>query len=106
LTETLEEELLPKVNELLDTPILAIKINSVNEGSIEIIFSALVSAYQFISSISGFFDSIELIKDTAKSILIKKLNKDYGYFLMFMLIIFYRQITEIILKRNVAEICL
>jgi len=80
LTETLETKLSLEVNELLDTPILAVKINNVNEGSIEIIFTVLLNAYQFIASLSDFFDSVELIKDTAKKLLTRKLNKNYGYF--------------------------
>lgn len=78
LTDTLERELLPDVNDILDTLILGVKINSVNEGSIEIIFTVLLNAYQYIASISDFFDSINLIKDTAQKLLYKKLRKNYG----------------------------
>jgi hypothetical protein len=78
LTDTLENELLSKVNDLLDTPILGVKINSVNEGSIEIVFTILVNAYQYIASISDFLDSVSLIKDTAKNLLKRKLNQNYG----------------------------
>ena len=73
LTKAIETELQPKVNELLDDkPIRKVKIVSVNEGSIEIIFIVTTT---IISNII-----YDLIKYTAKKLLTRILNNNYGYF--------------------------
>ena len=77
LTKTIERELEPKVNELLeDEHILGVKVISVNEGSIEIIFTVLVFAGKAI--LGGLV--YDLIKHIAKELLTKTLTNYYGYF--------------------------
>ena len=72
LTKSLDADLLREVNELLDTPILSVKVNSVNEGSLEIIFTIITNVATSVIT--------ELIKYVAKNLLIRALNNRYGYF--------------------------
>ena len=77
LTKTIERELEPKVNELLeDERILDVRIISVNEGSIEIVFTVLVFAGNAL--LGGIV--YDLIKHIAKELLTRTLTNYYGYF--------------------------
>ena len=77
LTKTIEDKLLPRVNELLENEhILEVKIVNVNEGSIEIIFTVLIFAGQAL--LGGII--YDLIKYSARELLTKMLKNNYGNF--------------------------
>lgn len=76
--EDFEKDLLKEINNVLEYPANSVEINGVYEGSIEIVFSVLFNAYQFIAGIKDFFDSLKLISNTSNRILRKRLTDKYG----------------------------
>lgn len=55
-----------------------IEINGSHEGSIVVVFSAIMNIMQFIGGIKDVYDSFDLVRDLAQEYLEKQLYKEYG----------------------------
>ena len=76
--EIISKELVNEYKEFVDLPIHSIQINRTYEGSIEVFFSVLFNAYQFIAGYKGFFDSLKMIKTATSKHIEKRLREKYG----------------------------
>lgn len=74
---SIETRLPAEMHELFGIPVTS-RVMRFQNGSIEIVFGVVLGAASFLSGYAGFFDSIELIKKQATSILSRLLNEQYG----------------------------
>jgi hypothetical protein len=75
---TIEKDFGREVEEISGIPVYDIRVNRSYNGSIELVFTILFNAYQFIAGLKDFFDSLRLIRSTADKFLQTKLNDEYG----------------------------
>jgi len=79
----INKEIADELRELIDIPIKEVNVNRTYEGSLIIVFSVFINAFQFISSISGFRDTVKLIENTVNRHIKKRLDDEFstrGYF--------------------------
>lgn len=78
LIDTIKIDFKKSIEEIIDIPIIDIKINKVYSGSIELVLTIIFGAFSVVSDYQNFYDNLKLIKKEITRYINNKLKNKYN----------------------------